>query len=120
MYADQKTQSMERAISETNRRRKLQIEYNQKNNITPESIKKSIREVMTSVYEQDYVTVPLVKEAEETYGSPEEVSKKIQSLKKQMVKLAKNLHFEEAAKVRDQIKALQEKELELRGISYRS
>src|SRR3989338_5175377 len=70
MYADQKTQSMERAISETNRRRKLQLDYNQKNNITPESIKKSIREVMTSVYEQDYVTVPLVKEAEETYDSP--------------------------------------------------
>ncbi|MBI3018571.1 MAG: excinuclease ABC subunit UvrB [Deltaproteobacteria bacterium] len=115
MYADQKTQSMKKAISETNRRRKLQIDYNQKNNITPESIKKSIREVMTSVYEQDYVTIPVVKEAEETYGSPEEITKKIQKLKKQMVKFAKNLAFEEAVKIRNQIKALQEKELELRG-----
>ncbi|MBI2646152.1 MAG: excinuclease ABC subunit UvrB [Deltaproteobacteria bacterium] len=115
MYADHKTQSMEKAISETNRRRKLQLEYNQKNNITPESIKKSIREVMTSVYEQDYVTIPLVKEAEETYGSPQEISKKIQKLKKQMVKFAKNLEFEEAAKIRNQIKALQDKELALRG-----
>ena len=115
LYADRKTHSMEKAISETNRRRKLQLDYNQKNNITPESIKKSIREVMTSVYEQDYVTLPLVKEAEETYGSPEEISKKIQKLKKQMVKFAKNLQFEDATKIRDQIKSLQEKELELRG-----
>ncbi len=115
MYGDHKTFSMEKAISETDRRRKLQLDYNQKNNITPESIKKSIREVMTSVYEQDYVTVPLVKEAEETYESAEEIAKKIQSLKKQMVKLAKSLHFEEAAKLRDHIKKLQDKELELRG-----
>ena len=114
MYADRVTQSMEKAISETARRRKKQMAYNQRHGITPQTVQKSVRDLISSVYEQDYVTVPLIKEPEETFGSVKEISKKISRLKKQMLIHAKNLEFEEAAKLRDRIKDLQQKELEWR------
>lgn len=114
MYGDYLTKSMDKAISETHRRRKIQLEYNKKNNITPETIKKSIHQILTSVYEQDYSAIPAVQEKEETYNSPDAIAKKIKQLKKQMVKHAKNLDFESAAKIRDEIKQLEQKELELR------
>ena len=114
MYADRVTQSMEKAISETARRRKKQMAYNQRHGITPQTVQKSVRDLISSVYEQDYVTVPLIKEPEEAFGSVKEISKKISRLKKQMLIHAKNLEFEEAAKLRDRIKDLQQKELEWR------
>ncbi|HBQ20856.1 MAG: excinuclease ABC subunit B [Deltaproteobacteria bacterium GWA2_38_16] len=115
LYGDFVTKSMEKAISETSRRRKIQLDYNQKHHITPETIKKTIHETLTSIYEQDYVEVPLLKESEMTYNSIEAITKQIQKLKKQMLRHAKNLEFEEAAHLRDEVRKLQEKELELRN-----
>ena len=107
MYGDNVTGSMQRAIDETNRRRKIQTEYNKKNGITPESIKRNIHEVMGSVYEEDYYTIPLVAEKKAEYMSEDDIKKIIEALEKEMKEAAKNFKFEKAAKLRDQIKELQ-------------
>ncbi len=107
MYADTVTGSMQRAIDETRRRRIIQEEYNEKNGITPESIKKHIHEVLGSIYEADYYTVPAVAEKGAEYLPKDEVKKIIESLEKEMKEAAKNLEFEKAAKLRDQINELQ-------------
>jgi len=104
MYGDNVTGSMQRAIDETNRRRKIQTEYNKKNGITPESIKKHIHEVMGSIYEADYYTVPAVAEKGAEYMSADDIKKIIEALEKEMKEAAKNFEFEKAAKLRDQIK----------------
>ncbi len=114
-YADQVTQSMKKAMSETQRRRKIQLEYNQKNHITPESIKKEIQQGLTAVYDLDYATVDLLREPEPEYESVDAISKKIKQLKKQMIAHAKNFEFEAAAKIRDHILELEKKELAMRG-----
>ncbi|MEW6409206.1 MAG: excinuclease ABC subunit UvrB [Nitrospirota bacterium] len=116
MYAGTLTRSMDIAIKETERRRRLQEEYNHRNNITPESIKKGIHEVLRSVYEADYVTVPVVSERIERYKSQEELRLMIKQIEKEMREAAKNLEFERAAELRDKIKKLKETELEI-GIS---
>jgi excinuclease ABC subunit B len=108
LYAETITPSMARAIEEGNRRRKIQGEYNRVHGITPESIKKAIRDVLVSVYEADYYTVPVVREEEEGYLSPREVPKAIRQLKKEMRKAAEQLEFERAAELRDRIQHLQE------------
>ena len=113
MYADQTTRSMKNAISEMSRRREKQLAYNQKHKITPQSIQKRIHDVFGSVYEQDYVTVSMVKEPTQSFHSRAEIEKEVQKLKKEMVRLAKELKFEEAAKLRDKIKPLQKRMLEL-------
>ena len=106
MYADSITGSMGAAIRETNRRRIIQERYNKENGITPESIKKGIHEVLRSVYEADYFTVPVVSEQKEEYLSPKELLTVIERLEKEMKESAKKLEFENAAKLRDRIKAL--------------
>jgi excinuclease ABC subunit B len=108
MYAETVTPSMARAIEESNRRRKIQGEYNRAHGITPESIKKAIHDVLVSVYEADYYTVPVVREETEGYLSPREVPKAIRQLKKEMRKAAEQLEFERAAELRDRIQRLQE------------
>jgi len=108
MYAETVTPSMSRAIEESNRRRKIQAEYNRVHGITPESIKKAIHDVLGSVYEADYYTVPVVREETEGYLSPREVPKAIRQLKKEMRKAAEQLEFEQAAELRDRIQRLQE------------
>jgi excinuclease ABC subunit B len=108
MYAETTTPSMARAIEESNRRRKIQGEYNRAHGITPESIKKAIHDVLVSVYEADYYTVPVVREETEGYLSPREVPKAIRQLKKEMRKAAEQLEFERAAELRDRIQRLQE------------
>ncbi len=108
MYAETVTPSMSRAIEESNRRRKIQAEYNRAHGITPESIKKAIHDVLGSVYEADYYTVPAVREEAEGYLSPREVPKAIRQLKKEMRKAAEQLEFEHAAEIRDRIRHLQE------------
>jgi excinuclease ABC subunit B len=108
MYAENITPSMARAIEESNRRRKIQGKYNRAHGITPESIKKAIRDVLGSVYEADYYTVPAVREEAEGYLSPREVPKAIRQLKKEMRKAAEQLEFERAAELRDRIQRLQE------------
>ena len=112
MYADKITKSMETAIGETKRRRKIQNEYNIKNGITPESIKKGISDILTSVFEKDYYTIPIdVDEKELRFKSDGEIRRHILKLKKQMRDAAKDLDFEKAAKLRDRILELEREDL---------
>ena len=114
-YADEMTSSMARAIQETNRRRNLQKRYNELHGITPESIKKDISDILSSVYEADYVDIPTVSEAEGEYLSPELLPREIKSLRKEMDRAAKRLDYEEAARIRDRIFLLEKKELDYRS-----
>jgi excinuclease ABC subunit B len=115
LYADKETDSMKTAIGETNRRRALQQAYNQEHNITPESIRKNIGDLLSSVYEADYVGVPEVAESpEERYRTVEELDKEIRVLEKQMREAAKALEFEAAARLRDRIKDLRAREFGLK------
>jgi excinuclease ABC subunit B len=114
MYADRVTDSMRAAISETDRRRAIQEEYNREHNITPASIVKSIDEVMTSVYERDYVTVAADGDAE-LFRSHGELEAHVTQLHAQMKAAAANLEFEKAAALRDRIKQLRARELGLAG-----
>jgi excinuclease ABC subunit B len=115
LYADQMTGSMRRAIEESNRRRQMQLDYNRINDITPASIQKNIDDVLGSVYEADYVTVPAIGEEEAEYLTPEVIREIIGDLEKKMKKAAKKLEFEEAARFRDQIRSLEQRELDVRG-----
>jgi excinuclease ABC subunit B len=99
-------------MEESERRRKKQLEFNQRHGITPESIVSSIREIRTSVYEADYVPVPEVEEESSEYGSLEQLRARIRSLTKEMREKAAQLEFEEAAEIRDRLKKLQKAELE--------
>lgn len=110
LYADKITKSMQGALDENNRRREKQQAYNVAHGITPETIKKSIGDVMGSIYEKDYVTVPRY-EASEFTGK--ERKKHIEKLRKQMIEAAANLEFETAAKLRDEIQTLETEELGL-------
>ena len=113
LYGSEVTPSMDRAMEETNRRRLMQTEYNRKHGITPESIKKEIHNILESVYENDYVTVPTVEEEIVEYRTVEELDHHISGLEKQMKEAAVNLEFEEAARLRDEIKGLKEQRLEV-------
>jgi excinuclease ABC subunit B len=104
MYADKITDSIKICLSETKRRREIQRRYNEEHHITPESIKKSIHDILASVYEADYVTVPVVSEDRKIYVSENELPVMIKKLKEEMKEAAKNLEFEKAAELRDQIK----------------
>ncbi|WP_461828603.1 excinuclease ABC subunit UvrB [Aquifex sp.] len=103
LYADRITKAMEKAIKETERRRKIQEEYNKKHGITPRSVKKPIKELL-AIEELDYVTVPT--DIPKGIHSEEDLLKKIEKLEKEMWEYAKNWEFEKAAKVRDEIKKL--------------
>ena len=111
MYGDHITHSMAMTLEETRRRRRIQEEFNRAHNITPTSIKKSIRNILASIYEADYYTIPLVAEAREEYISPREIPKVIRKLRKEMREAAQELDFERAALLRDRIRHLQEAEL---------
>jgi len=113
-YADHLTPSMQAAIDETNRRRQLQGDFNQAHGITPETIKSSIKDILTSVYEADYVTVPLAAEEQAPY-LVEDLPGQITRLKKEMKAAAKKLEFEKAATLRDRIKELENAGLKFGG-----
>jgi excinuclease ABC subunit B len=115
LYADRITGSMQKAISETNRRRKIQEDYNKEHNITPVSIKKSVTDILATIYESDYYTVPLEETEEEMDIAPEKISQTINKLDKEMKKAAKYLEYETAAQKRDKIKKLRELELQYLG-----
>ena len=114
MYADAVTGSMARAIGEMERRRRLQMEYNRKNGITPESVKKGIRNILESIYESDYVTVPKAEEERKEYIPVSEIPRILSAMEREMKECAARLDFERAAELRDRIKELQLLELEER------
>jgi excinuclease ABC subunit B len=114
LYADQVTDSMQRAIEESDRRRQIQLEYNEVHGITPASIQKDIDDILGSVYEADYVTVPTIAEEEAQYLTPERIREMVKDLEKKMKQAARKLEFEEAALLRDEIRALEQKELEMK------
>jgi excinuclease ABC subunit B len=114
LYAEQFTDSMKKAIAETERRRKIQQAYNRKHKITPETVKKAIPDILESIYEADYVTVPLIAEQPGDYVSVFEIPKLVSRLKKEMRAAASKLNFEKAAELRDRIKSLEEREMEYR------
>jgi len=114
MYCDAMTQSLKKAIDETSRRRETQKRYNEENNITPETIVKSIHDLLQSVYEADYVTIALAAEETEEYVPLKDIPKLIKRLKKEMRREAARYNFEKAAQLRDRIFQLEAKELELR------
>jgi excinuclease ABC subunit B len=113
LYADTMTESMKRAIAETERRRRIQEEYNRQNNITPQSIVKKIDEILTSVYERDYLDYTKIAEEKEILLSPQKRKQRIQELERQMREAARNLEFEKAARIRDELTRLKKRELEL-------
>ena len=107
LYGDKKTNSINKAIEETNRRRTIQLNYNKKNNISATTIKKEISDVLESVYEKDYVKVG----TSTNIGG--NLKKHLKALNKKMKESASNLEFEEAAKIRDEIRKLESTELEI-------
>src|ERR1700761_8371668 len=113
LYADQMTGSMERAIAETDRRREKQIEYNTANNITPESIKKSIGDIMNSVYERAHVLVEIGDGgmADDVISIGHNFETVLNDLETRMREAAADLNFEEAARLRDEVKRLRATEL---------
>jgi len=106
LYADKMTNSMQVSIDETARRRAKQIAYNEKHGITPETVKKEIRDILGSVYEMDYGHIPEVAEPEATYNTPAEKERRIAELERLMTEAAADLRFEDAAKHRDEIEKL--------------
>ena len=110
LYADTMTQSLEKAISETNRRREKQIAYNKEHNITPKTIKKEISDLVKDIYDQDFVEYQT---PENEPLNPKKREEKLKKLDREMKKAAQDLDFETAIKLRDEIRALQQLDLEL-------
>src|SRR6266536_6593060 len=106
MYADHVTGSMATTIKETERRRELQAAYNAAHGITPESIRSHIHELLQTVYERDYVTVEVDQPGVETFETPADLARRITELEGQMKEAARRLDFEQAAELRDRLRAL--------------
>jgi excinuclease ABC subunit B len=113
LYADTMTRSLRTAIEETERRRAKQVEWNTANGITPQSVRKQIGQVLNSVFEQDYVTVAPVKDTKATEFVGKDLPATIAELERRMRAAAADLEFEEAARLRDEIKRLEALELGL-------
>jgi excinuclease ABC subunit B len=106
MYADHVTDSMATTIKETERRRALQAAYNAEHGITPESIRTHIHELLQTVYERDYVTVEVETPGQETFDTPADLARRLVELEGQMKEAARRLDFEQAAELRDRVRAL--------------
>ena len=107
LYADKETKSIKKAMQETDRRRSIQLAYNKKHKIDAKTVKKEISDILESVYEKDYVKIS---EGSNVGGN---LKKHLKALDKKMKESASNLEFEEAAKIRDEIRKLQSTELEI-------
>jgi excinuclease ABC subunit B len=115
LYADRRTDSMNQAIDETNRRRAKQITFNKENNITPASIIKSVDMELAKIVEADYVTVPIdeagLDAAAAGIKNEQQLAELLQQLESQMREAAKKFEFERAAQLRDRIRSLKQKDL---------
>ena len=107
LYADRITDSLRKAVEETSRRREIQLAFNREHGITPETVRKSINDVLSSLEEQDYVTVEAETEREGDEVPLEEIPKLIEQLTQQMFAAARDLEFEKAAEIRDRIRELE-------------
>ncbi|MGH7260213.1 MAG: excinuclease ABC subunit UvrB [Nitrospiraceae bacterium] len=116
LYGDTVTDSMRRAMDETARRRHIQQEYNLTHGITPESIKKHIPELEYKMAAADYLELPLAAEPAAEYAQSGGITQAIQRLEIEMKAAAKNLEFERAAELRDRVRALKKKDLELKEV----
>ena len=112
LYADKITKSMKYAIDETARRRAIQEEYNTEHGITPTTIVKSIDATLVTAYEADYFKVPLEFDKFEEY-SPKQLKETLGQLEADMRQAARDMKFEQAAEIRDRIKYLREREIQL-------
>jgi excinuclease ABC subunit B len=112
MYADTVTGSMDRALSEMSRRREKQLVYNKQHKITPRSIRKGITDILESIHERDYVTVPKAAEEEALYMPSFDLQKTLAKLRRQMKEAADTMDFEKAAEFRDRILALERRQIE--------
>ncbi|MGB6976711.1 MAG: helicase-related protein, partial [Gammaproteobacteria bacterium] len=120
LYADIMTESMRKAIDETDRRRQIQAEFNKKHHITPKGVKKAVRDILETSYQHapnKFKEHLKIAEEAAQYANlpPQQLAKKIKELEKRMYEHAKNLEFEEAAQVRDQLKKLRQETLGLLG-----
>jgi len=115
LYGDRITESMRVTIDETARRRAIQAEYNALHGITPETIKKRIHDLEYQIAEADYLDLGIAAEEGAVYHDESEIEKTIEKLNKDMKVAAKALEFEKAAKLRDRIRALRQKELQVGG-----
>jgi excinuclease ABC subunit B len=115
LYADKITDSMRQAMGETERRRRVQEAYNAEHGITPASIVKNIDDVLSSVYERDYVTVPKVPDERAQFRTQVELDAFLAGLEREMREAASNLEFERAAAVRDRLRRLRNPELAASG-----
>jgi len=115
MYADKMTDSMQRAINETARRRRIQSAYNEEHNITPQSIRKAILSPLVKVYDSDYIDIPLAAETQEEYFSAQELAMRIEQTRREMKQAAAALEFEQAALLRDRLQALEQRNLGLKS-----
>jgi excinuclease ABC subunit B len=116
LYADVMTDSMKRAIGETERRRVIQRRYNEDNNITPQSIIKPIDMTLVRIAEGDYVTVEAEPDGPEEHLTPQDREKYINELEEKMRDAARKFEFEKAAQIRDKIKELRVKDVAGIGI----
>ena len=107
IYADRVTESIRKAVEETNRRRQLQSQFNRDNNITPQTVRKHITDILSSLAEKDYVTVEIEKRSDIPDVPADQIPKVIEDLTKKMFAAARDLEFEKAAQLRDQIKELE-------------
>jgi excinuclease ABC subunit B len=107
MYADTVTRSMKQSIDETNRRREIQQVYNQRHNITPETIQKEITQVFAFGNEQEDTPIDHVAETMASFKSLDDIDAVVKSLEEEMNQAAKELEFEKAADLRDRIRTLQ-------------
>jgi excinuclease ABC subunit B len=112
LYADKITDSMRRAIDETERRRKLQEKYNAENGITPKTIVKPVEATLVTAYEADYFKIPLDLDGFEEY-SPKQLKETIAGLENEMREAAKEMKFERAAEIRDRLNYLRERSLQV-------
>jgi excinuclease ABC subunit B len=113
LYADAETDSIRETVEETNRRRELQERYNAEHGITPTTIRKRITSIRDSIWEQDYVTVPLRRERDEQAIPAHELPALLEGLRREMREAARALEFERAAALRDRIQALEAERLRL-------